>query len=57
MNVAVKLNDGLVIHPSYDPEHKVGILEFYKERFLKKEIAAYKVSDNAGVVVASEGVF
>lgn len=57
MNVAVKLNEGLVIYPSYDPQHSAELIKFYQERFHTYQIAAYKITNNAGVVVATEGEF
>jgi hypothetical protein len=57
MNVTVKTNSGLVIYPSYDPQHSNSILEFYKNQFHSYQIDAYKIVNNAGVVVAEEGQF
>ena len=57
MNVTVKTNTGLVIYPSYAPEHSNSILEFYSKQFHSYQIEAYKVVNSAGVVVAEEGQF
>jgi hypothetical protein len=33
MNLEIILKDGTTIYPSYDPEHKVGVIAFYKDLF------------------------
>jgi hypothetical protein len=43
MRVEVMFHDGSTIYPSYDPEHRKGILEFYSNLFEKGEIMSWKV--------------
>jgi hypothetical protein len=43
MTVEVKFHDGSAIYPSYDPEHRKAILEFYANLFDKGEIASWKI--------------
>jgi hypothetical protein len=57
MNVTVKTNTGLVIYPSYDPQHKSELIKFYSDRYNAFEIEAYKIVNQAGVIVAMGGTF
>jgi hypothetical protein len=43
MNMEITLLDGTNIYPSYDPEHRKGVLEFYADKFDKGLIMAWKV--------------
>jgi len=43
MTVEVMFHDGSAIYPSYDPEHRKTILEFYANLFDKGEIMSWKV--------------
>ena len=43
MTVEVMLTDGTTIYPSYDPEHRQSVLEFYASRFEQGLIMAWKV--------------
>jgi len=57
MTVAVTLNDGNMIFPSYDPEHKEAILTFYQNQADSYQIQNYAVTDNNGKTVALGGRF
>lgn len=57
MNVTVKLNNGQVIYPSYDPQHKAEIIKYYSDRYNGFEIEAYKIVNQAGVIVGMGGTF
>jgi hypothetical protein len=43
MTVEVMFHDGSKIYPSYDPEHRKSILEFYAKLFDNGEILGWKV--------------
>jgi hypothetical protein len=43
MTVKVELLDGSFISPSFDPEHKDGILDFYVAKLIAGEILSYEV--------------
>jgi hypothetical protein len=43
MTIEVMLLDGHKIYPSYDPEHRKAILEFYADKFDKGLIMGWKV--------------
>lgn len=43
MTVEVMFKDGSAIYPSYDPEHRKSVLEFYTNLFDKGEIISWKV--------------
>jgi hypothetical protein len=43
MTVKVMFHDGSAIYPSYDPEHRKSILEFYANLFDKGEIMGWEV--------------
>ena len=43
MTVEVMFQDGSKIYPSYDPEHRKAILEFYANLFENGEIVGWKV--------------
>jgi hypothetical protein len=45
MTVEVMFKDGSAIYPSYDPEHRKSILEFYANLFESGEIMSWKVLD------------
>lgn len=57
MTVAITLNDGSKIYPSFDPEHKEAILTFYKNQADSYQIQSYVVTDNKGHTVALGGRF
>ena len=56
MNVTVKTNTGTIINPSFDPGQGQVVVDFYKNQFHSYQIEAYKIVNNAGVVVAEEGI-
>lgn len=37
------LKDGTTIYPAYDPEHKVGVVAFYKDLFDKGLINGWAI--------------
>ena len=43
MTVEVILKDGKRIYPSFDPEHRNGVLEYYSELFERGEIIYWGV--------------
>jgi hypothetical protein len=43
MTVKVELLDGSFISPSFDPEHKDTVLEFYVAKLVAGEILSYEV--------------
>lgn len=43
MNLEIILKDGTSIYPSYDPEHKVSVIAFYKEMFDKGQITGWAI--------------
>jgi hypothetical protein len=43
MTIEVILKDMTKIYPSYDPEYRKGILEFYSNLFENGEIVGWKV--------------
>ena len=43
MTVAVTLHNGKTIYPSYDPEHRKGIIEFYSNQFDNGLIQAWRI--------------
>ena len=49
MNVTVALNDGSQIYPSYDPEHKDTVIEFYNNAVANHLITGYvaRLSDGS----------
>ncbi len=57
MNVTVKLNNGQLIYPSYEPARGRAeeLIKFYQERFHTYQIEAYRIVNNAGVLLAGEG--
>jgi hypothetical protein len=57
MTVAITLNDGSKIYPSFDPEHKEAILTFYKNQADSYQIQSYVITDNNGKTVALGGRF
>jgi hypothetical protein len=57
MTVAITLNDGSKIYPSFDPEHKEAILSFYRNQADSLQIQNYFITDNKGNTVALGGKF
>jgi hypothetical protein len=57
MTVVITLNDGSKLSPSFDPEHKEGILTFYKNKADSYQIQNYIVTANDGAVIALGGRF
>lgn len=55
MQVTVKTNTGLVINPVFDPQHSADLIKFYSDRYNTFEIEAYKIVNQAGVIVAMGG--
>jgi hypothetical protein len=43
MNMEIILKDGSVIYPSYAPEHRQPVLEFYAKLFEQGELLSWKV--------------
>ena len=43
MTVKVELLDGKFIYPSFDPEHKDSVLDFYIAKLIAGEILSYEV--------------
>lgn len=43
MNIKVTLRDNSEISPSYDPEHKQSVLDFYWDMLQAKEILAFEI--------------
>lgn len=43
MTIEVILKDMSTIYPSYDPEHRKAIIEFYSNLFENGEIVGWKV--------------
>ena len=43
MNLEIILNDMTTIYPSYAPEHKAKVIEFYKDKFEKGLIAGWAI--------------
>jgi hypothetical protein len=43
MNLEIILKDGTSIYPSYDPQHKAQVIEFYKEMFDKGQITGWAI--------------
>ncbi len=43
MNLAITLNDGTVIYPSFDPAHAEGLSYFYNEQVRMGGIRAWAV--------------
>ena len=43
MNLEIILNDMTKIYPSYDPQHKAQVIEFYKARFEEGSIAGWAI--------------
>jgi hypothetical protein len=43
MNIEVILLDGTKIFPSYDPEHRKGVIEFYSDQFDKGLIMGWAI--------------
>jgi hypothetical protein len=43
MNLEIILKDGTSIYPSYDPQHKDAIIEFYKARFEEGTITGWAI--------------
>lgn len=43
MNLAITLNDGTVIYPSFDPAHAEGLSAFYNEQVRMGGIKAWTV--------------
>jgi hypothetical protein len=43
MNIEVILKDMTRIYPSYSPEHRKGVIEFYANLFESGEIAGWKI--------------
>lgn len=43
MTVKVMFQDGSVIYPSYDPEHRKSIIEFYSNLFENGEIVGWAI--------------
>jgi hypothetical protein len=51
MNVEIRLNDGQVLHASYDPSHKDDLITYYANQYNSRQIAGYVMRDNSGSVV------
>jgi hypothetical protein len=51
MNVEIRLNDGQVLHASFDPSHKDDLITYYANQYASKQIAGYVMRDNSGSVV------
>ncbi len=43
MNIKVTLIDNSEIFPSFDPEHKQEVFDFYWEKLQAKEILAFEI--------------
>ena len=52
MNVEVTLNDGSKLFPSFDPEHKQAVLDFYRGLVFDGKIRGYIIRDNADKIMA-----
>ena len=52
MNVEVTLNDGSKLFPSFDPEHKQEVLDFYRELAFSGKIRGFTIRDNANKILA-----
>jgi hypothetical protein len=59
MNVTVKLNNGQVIYPSYEPGpgRAEALIKFYSDQYNTYQIEAYKIVNQAGVIVGLGGQF
>ena len=43
MTYEITLNDGMIITPSYAPEHHEGVCDFYADALERGEISAWRV--------------
>jgi hypothetical protein len=48
MNVSVKLSNGNIINPSFDPAYQTEVLGFYAKAYWNREILGYRVEFNDG---------
>lgn len=52
MNVTVELLDGTYIRPSFDPQHKVAVAEFYGKQYWEGKIVSFEILLNNGNLYA-----
>jgi hypothetical protein len=52
MNVVVQALDGSKIYPSYSPEHKAHVSEFYATKVANGEIAGYIIHFDDETMIA-----
>ncbi len=59
MNVSVKLTNGTVIYPTYEPAigRAEELIKFYQNQYHTYQIEAYRIINDAGVTIAGEGTF
>jgi hypothetical protein len=52
MNVIVELLDGTRIRPSFDPQHKKAVAEFYGKQYWEGKIISFEILLNNGSLYA-----
>lgn len=52
MNVVVQALDGSKIYPSYSPDHKASVTEFYANKMANNEIAGYIIRFDDEAMIA-----
>lgn len=56
MNVVIKYGNGSTLNPSYAPEHKDSVVQFYRELIAKNEVSSVVITmDNGEVITMVEG--